>query len=43
MGIIKEILETVYQLDGYNMQSEIVPIVTVDAVNIIESFLYNIN
>lgn len=40
MGIIKEILETVYKLDGINMQSEIVPIVTVDAVPIIESDLY---
>lgn len=40
MGMIKEILETAYQLDSCNMQSEIVPIVTVDVVPIIESELY---
>lgn len=40
MGIIKEILETVYKLKSFNKQSEIVPIVTVDVVPIIESELY---
>lgn len=40
MGIIKKILKTAYQLESCNMQSEIIPIVTVDVVPIIESELY---
>lgn len=40
MGIIKEILEIAYQLDSCNVQSEVVPIVTVDVVPIIESERY---
>ncbi|MEY8515915.1 FRG domain-containing protein [Lachnospiraceae bacterium 29-84] len=40
MGIIKEILKTAYQLEGFNKQSEIIPIVTVDTVPVIDSELY---
>ena len=40
MGIIKEILHVAYQLESCNIQSEIIPIVTVDVVPIIESDLY---
>ena len=40
MGIIKEILDVAYQLNSTNKQTEIIPIVTVDAVPIIESELY---
>lgn len=40
LGIVKEILEVAYQLDGNNKQSEIVPLIVVDPVPIIESELY---
>lgn len=40
MGIIKEIIEVAYTLEGYNKQSEIIPLVTVDVVPVIESDLY---
>lgn len=40
MGIIKEILKTAYSLMSCNKQSEIIPLLTVDAVPVIESDLY---
>ncbi len=40
MGIIKDILHTAYQLEGYNKQTEIIPVVTVDILPVIESEMY---
>lgn len=40
MNIIKEILDEAYHLDSVNKQTEIIPVITVDATPIIETDLY---